>query len=121
MKPFDELPEDLKASNRMQAERAAGFLEKVGYRVLRERRKSATRIKLSRKEINLMAEMEHGRWVVERLQSGWRFGPERDPAKKISPYLIPWSKLVKEQRNWDRNAVQGWPRILAEAGLQVRR
>jgi hypothetical protein len=65
--------------------------------------------------------MEHGRWVIERLQSGWRYGEKRDPSNKLSPFLIPWEDLSKEVRGYDCNAVRAWPARLAEAGLQLSR
>ena len=68
-----------------------------------------------------MAEMEHGRWNVERIRSGWRLG-DRDPDKKISPYLRPWAELKgfpKDPQNWDREYVSNWPKDFKEAGFEV--
>jgi hypothetical protein len=65
--------------------------------------------------------MEHGRWIIERLQSGWRYDAKRDPAKKLSPYLVPWSKLTEEVKEYDRTAVASWPGVLAKAGLRIVR
>jgi hypothetical protein len=71
MKPWKDLSGDLKFSNRLQAKRAAGFLERVGYRV--ERAMGAIDVpQLTGDEGEKLAEIEHGRWVVERLRSGWR-------------------------------------------------
>jgi ppGpp synthetase/RelA/SpoT-type nucleotidyltranferase len=120
MQLFDKLTPDLQDSNRAQAQRAAGFLERVGYRVQRASGAAPLPV-LTRDEIDRMAEMEHGRWVVERLESGWRYGRNRDPEKKQSPFLVPWTELTEEQRDWDRNAGREWPRILAEAGLEIVR
>jgi ppGpp synthetase/RelA/SpoT-type nucleotidyltranferase len=120
MQPWDNLREDLKNSNRMQASYAAAFLEEAGYRVepLSQQMTPST---LSEDEIDRLAEMEHGRWVIERLQSGWRYGEKRDPSNKLSPFLIPWEDLSKEVRGYDCNAVRAWPARLAEAGLQLSR
>ena len=118
MKPWDELRDDLKASNRMQAERAAGFLEAVGYRVRRAAGAIAMPA-LTGDDIELMAEMEHGRWVLERLQSGWRFDAKRDPHHKLSPYLVSWKDLPEDVKDYDRNAARSWPEILAGAGFEV--
>jgi hypothetical protein len=120
MQPFDKLTPDLQTSNRSQAQCAAGFLERVGYRVQRAAGTTAPP-RLTDNEVDEMAEMEHGRWVVERLQSGWRYDRNRDPEKKLNPYLVPWTQLNEEQKGWDRNAVREWPRFLAEAGLEIVR
>jgi ppGpp synthetase/RelA/SpoT-type nucleotidyltranferase len=120
MKPFDELGDDLKASNRKQAESAAAFLERIGYRVERATG-PVTPLVLSDTEVDRLAEMEHGRWVVERLESGWRHGAKRDPAKQESPHLIPWLELSEDVKGWDRDAVRAWPDMLGGLGLQVGR
>jgi hypothetical protein len=119
-KHWTHLREDFKASNRMQAERMAGFIETAGYHV---RRASGPIVlpKFSKEETDLMAEMEHGRWMVERLQNGWRFGATRDTAAKTHDSLVPWSQLPESEREKDRKFVQGWPDVLAEAGFEVVR
>jgi hypothetical protein len=40
-------------------------------------------------KIEALAEMEHDRWMAERLLNGWIHSEHRDPDKKISPYLVP--------------------------------
>jgi ppGpp synthetase/RelA/SpoT-type nucleotidyltranferase len=120
MKPWDELKEDLRGSNRSQAIRAAGFLERIGYRV-EHSNDPINPAKLMAEEVEALAEMEHGRWVVERLRSGWRYDSKRDPAKKLSPYLVGWTHLSEEVKEYDRDAVQVWPALLAEAGFALNR
>jgi len=38
-----------------------------------------------------MAELEHGRWNIERLRDGWRPGPRADE-KKIHDCLVAWER-----------------------------
>ena len=64
---------------------------------------------------------EHGRWNVERVHEGWRYGPVRDPENKRSPYLVSWDKLEETTRKWDRDVIYKYPETLAEAGLGVVR
>jgi hypothetical protein len=68
-----------------------------------------------------MSRMEHGRWNMERIRSGWHYDKQRNPAKKLSPYLVAWEQLPEDARQWDQDVVQDFPRLLAEAGLQVVR
>ena len=68
-----------------------------------------------------MSRMEHARWVVERRLDGWRRGPKKDVDRKISPYLVPWSKLTEGVRKWDRDAVLAIPKLLGGVGLEVYR
>ena len=44
--------------------------------------------------IRLLAEMEHGRWNVERLLRGWRHSETKDIAGKLNPCLVPWPALT---------------------------
>jgi len=75
-------------------------------------------------EIERMAEMEHGRWNVERLRDGWRSGKPRDDQKKIHDCLAPWKDLPDGEegvKKYDRQSVRAFPAILAHAGLEVVR
>jgi ppGpp synthetase/RelA/SpoT-type nucleotidyltranferase len=120
MKPWDKLEEGFRHSNRMQAAAIATFLEQAGLRV--EQAKAPVEpLELTREEIELLAEMEHGRWVIERLQQGWRYGDVRDTPKKLHPDLVGWSKLPDAIKEWDRSAARSWTRLLADAGFAVRR
>jgi ppGpp synthetase/RelA/SpoT-type nucleotidyltranferase len=120
MKPWAELREDFKNSNRLQASRVAAFLESIGYGIEPAEGQGQV-VALSTEQIEHLAEMEHGRWVVERLQAGWNYDAKRDPANKLSPYLIPWSKLSNEVKEYNRNAVASWPASLAQSGLRIVR
>jgi hypothetical protein len=68
-----------------------------------------------------MAELEHGRWNVERLRDGWRFGKPRDDSRKLHDCLVPWNELPEEIKRYDRDAVRAFPEILAQAGLEIYR
>ena len=70
-------------------------------------------------EIEKMAEMEHGRWNAEKLSSGWRYGKERDNIKKLNPFIVPWSELKQNVRQFDRDAVLEFPKILKDAGFET--
>jgi hypothetical protein len=72
-------------------------------------------------EVEIMAELEHARWNVERLLDGWKWGPIKDVAKKVSPYIIPWSALPEEMREVDREVVRDIPHLLAEVGIEIVR
>jgi hypothetical protein len=57
----------------------------------------------------------------ERLKDGWKYGPEKDIDKKISPVLIPWGDLPENEKEKDRNPVREMPNFLARAGFQIYR
>ena len=127
MRPWDELKETFQRANREQASYAVTILEASGFEV----HPSDTPVVFSGftegpegeidRMIDRMAEMEHGRWNVERLRDGWRFGRPRDDARKIHHCIIPWADLPESVRHFDRIAVLKFPEILAKAGLEVLR
>ncbi|MCL0048456.1 RyR domain-containing protein, partial [Dehalococcoidia bacterium] len=75
----------------------------------------------SPEEVELMAKMEHERFVEERLRQGFRRGIAKDLEKKITPTIVPWDDLPEEERQKDRDTVRGLPAFLAGAGFQVYR
>ncbi|OFV84237.1 MAG: hypothetical protein A2W26_09665 [Acidobacteria bacterium RBG_16_64_8] len=120
IRPWHYLDEDIKESNIQQAAFAETILRRNGYGV-RKKKRPITRYRFGRDEeeaVQRMGEMEHGRWIVERLRSGWRYGP-KDDTKRISPYLIPWKELTDKIRKYDCDFVREWPELLAKAGLEV--
>jgi hypothetical protein len=119
--PWDILPDYLKESNRLQADSINTKLRRIGCAVVKAIDRKAVNMTFTDKEIEGMAEMEHGRWNVERLLDGWKRGARRDVAKKTSPFLVPWIELPEDIKDWDRETVRKIPEFLAKVGLEVQR
>ena len=98
--------------------RCKKLLVDQGYEVTEARTKGPRPAVFSTREVGRMAEMEHGRWNLERIRSGWKPGP-RDPEAKTSPYIVSWDELPDDIKEYDREAVRGFPAVLAEAGMTV--
>lgn len=118
--PWERLEESLKDSNRDQVRRSIEVLRLGGF-VVRARTPESKVREFSTEEIEVLAEAEHGRWVLERLESGWQPGPVKDVAQKRSPHLVPWNQLADQVKEWDRRAVRNLGRRLAEADLTIIR
>ncbi len=117
MLPYDKLDPDLQLSNQKQVAFMQNVLHEVGLGI---RPSAKPQLYEPDKDTILrMAEMEHARWVIERLQSGWKYGPRKNIEQKISPYLVPWEALTPEVQQWDVNAVEKFPVILADAGYEI--
>lgn len=121
MVDWDRLDKVFKDSNFDQADHILQKLHEVGYDVARVIGRKSKPVRFSEEEIEQLAQMEHGRWNAERLLSGFKRGEKRDPVKKTSPYLVSWSELPDEVREWDRAAVRAIPELLASAGYEIRR
>ena len=118
MVAWDELLDHLKDSNRQQALFMETILQKVGFGLRKKAKDQVALPEFAPEELELMAEMEHGRWNVERLTDGWKLGP-RDTANKTSPHLVSWKELPDEIKDYDRKAVKGWPAILRGAEIEI--
>lgn len=118
---WDSLAENLRESNRQQADHIEKKVAQIGCSICAAGETENPVMEFSKEEVEAMAEMEHGRWMAERLQAGWRRGTPKDVARKTSPYLMPWWELDEDVKEWDRVTVRQIPQLLAEVGLQVRR
>ncbi len=116
--PWDSLPAGLQASNLSQATDIEHKLETVSRSVTTMIVPSPI-TELTTEEVELLGRMEHDRWVNERLDAGWSFGPTKDIGAKKSPYLVPWEQLTEEIRDLDRDTVRKIPEFLAQLGYAV--
>lgn len=125
MRPWENLRETYKTANLEQARYAVEILRATGFDVRRKtgRPDAITSFAGERfkTDVEQMAELEHGRWNIERLREGWRFGATRDNSKKIHNCLVNWEKLPDDIREYDRTSILAFPAILAQAGLEVFR
>jgi ppGpp synthetase/RelA/SpoT-type nucleotidyltranferase len=120
MKPWPVLRGDIKQSNLDQITYLVSILRSEGFDV-RPLAGIPNDPKFTGNEVQRMGEMEHGRWNAERLYSGWRYSKQRDAAKKLSPYLVPWKALDPSIRKYDLRNVRRWPQVLAEVGYEIYR
>jgi len=121
--PWENLPEALKVSNYHQVVYAENILKTagLGIRPTTDADKPLLNMTevLDKAGLERLAEMEHGRWNVERLLLGWRWAEAKDVGRKLSPYLVPWNRLPPEIQEYELNAIRGLPRKFREAGLEV--
>ena len=54
-------------------------------------------------DIELLAEIEHNRWMAERVFGGWNYGKIKDNIKRLTPYLVPYKQLSEEIQTYDRD------------------
>lgn len=121
MKPWDELDEGNKNSNRGQALQIPEKLQRIHYDFMPAISEPKD-FKFNPEEIEILAEMEHERWMEERLMEGWKQDDtleESDHDRKLSPCLIPWEDLTEEVKDWDRDPVSNIPKLLKKAGFEI--
>lgn len=125
MRPWEKLADTFKTANLEQARYAVEILRAADFDV-RPATGGTDAIKsfasdAFQADVERMAELEHGRWNIERLRNGWRFGQPREDAKKIHNCIVAWEKLPDDIREYDRNSIRAFPDILGKAGLEVFR
>jgi hypothetical protein len=118
MRPWAELPEDLKQANLAQASDISRKLRAIDCAIVPESA-AAREFSFTGAEIERLAEQEHERWMQERQVQGYVPGPDR--AARQHPDLVPWVDLSESARDKDRNAIREIPSILQEAGFQIIR
>jgi len=109
---------DLKQSNLQQVDYMEEKLRAVGLGVRKASKDKITLYTFTEEQIETMAEIEHARWIVERLTAGWTPG-EKDVEKKKTPYLVPYSELADEIKEYDRITIKSMPGMLKEVGLEI--
>jgi len=120
LKNWNELDDTFKEANKKQAAYSLEIIKAAGFNVVGGV-DAPTPITFTDDEIEDMAKLEHGRWVVERLRAGWRYGKKRDNERKIHPLIVPWNDLSEADKEKDRKGVITFLALLAQVGWEVRR
>jgi hypothetical protein len=113
---WDGLPEYLKETNRAAAEHirvkclALGCDSDAG--------KVPTEAEI-RQHLETLAEVEHRRWMAEKLLAGWRPGESTDPLHQTHQNLVPWDHLADAEKEKDRRQVLAIPRMLKDLNHAV--
>ena len=49
-----------------------------------------------------LARNVHEVWAAGRMAEGWKWGEERDDARKLHPCLVPYEALPESEKEYDR-------------------
>jgi len=118
-RPWDELDDSYKQSNRDQADhlyikiRALGLNIKEGLykESLAEKIKTSIR---NKNQLEILSKMEHCRWNANRWLEGYRYGPgDKNIILKTNCYIVPWEDLEEKVKQYDRDAVELMPKIIS--------
>lgn len=125
-RPWEGLPESLKESNRRFADGVGPKLQAVGCVAvptpLVNLNEPSNRFTAD--EVELLAKMEHDRWMSDLVRDGWVHGPppkSPDSTPPTHPLLVGWEDLSEADREKDRVAVRDLPQMLASAGFELHR
>jgi hypothetical protein len=68
-----------------------------------------------------LAENNHDHWAQQRLDEGWRYGPERNDTLKQHPGLVPYNELPESEKEYDRKTVVEAIKAIMALGYDVFR
>jgi hypothetical protein len=122
MVPWEKLPEEYKDSNRYQADHSIEKLRAIRCGVTPDIHWDDPLFDISPYSEKL-AEIEHERWMKEKISAGWKWGPARDERwwHRRHPSIIPWKDLAESEKDKDRNSVKILPALLKSVDLKIKR
>jgi voltage-gated potassium channel Kch len=121
--PWKNLDSDRKDSNRQQADHIPVKMRAINCIIAapNELQRNCRVTEFTHNEVEALARMEHTRWNVERFIAGWKYGVTKDPANRMSPYLVGYDRIDNSIQEYDRQAVCNIPIYLEQVGLWVYR
>ena len=103
---WTDVAETYRNANRATADHAMMKLWDLGWQTAPPGVKGETALEASDADVMKVAEMEHARWMAERMMSGWRPGAKRDNKLRIHPNLMPWDQLSDADKAKDADQVR---------------
>ena len=68
-----------------------------------------------------IAKNVHEVWSKGRMSDGWKYGEERNDAKKLHPCLVPYEELTETEKEYDRNTSQETLKLIMKLGFRIVR
>ena len=118
---WDRLAPEFRDSSRQGADHLYTKARVLGLRVADKPHGEHQPVRLSEAEHRLLAELEHRRWMTERLLGGWSFGEKRVDAARRHPMLRPWSELPASEAQIDAGFITRLNEAAGGAGLCLKR
>ncbi|MCL2773000.1 MAG: RyR domain-containing protein [Oscillospiraceae bacterium] len=118
---WDVLSDEFKESNRAQARGIVDKLRVIGLTFGAGGETLQTVEEFDDTTILLLAQIEHIRWMNEKLANGWVYDPVRDDGKKLHPCLVAYDNLSPDEQQKDIDAVNNIIPLLKSIGLRVYR
>ena len=71
--------------------------------------------------MELLAQLEHRRWMADKYLAGYSYGEVRDEDRMLHPDLIPWEQLTEADKEKDRANIRQIPHLLKLQDLKICR
>jgi hypothetical protein len=71
--------------------------------------------------VERLSENVHDLWSKKRMAEGWRYAPERDQERKLTPLLVPYDELPDAEKEVDRRIVVGTLKAMLALGYRIEK
>jgi hypothetical protein len=115
---YDKLPDNEKKQNGNSARYLFNRLGIVGYIIVTNRNNQPL-VEFQQGEIEILAEMEHRRWMKQKFEEGWKYEKTTNNALKLHADLLPWEQLTNASKENDRVVIRDIPKTVASAGYNL--
>lgn len=68
-----------------------------------------------------LAREVHGAWARQRLANGWRYGPERNDARREHPCILPYDELSVAEKEYDRTTAIATLKTILALGYRIEK
>jgi hypothetical protein len=120
LRPFADLTEDARESNRQSVRASLVYLAAHGYQLDRCHGGGAS-FTLPEEECVEFSCNEHDRWLREKLLMGWTFADMKNGALQLNPGIRAFDDLPKKEQFYDRLPLATILRELARLGYRVEK
>ena len=107
-------------ANRSVVEHAPILFAAADFRLISAEH-GAQSVALSDAELELLARVEHRRWMADRINKGWRYSKTQDDRMLLHPDLVPYESLSENNKEKDRNSVRVLLSALRGQGMAIVR
>lgn len=124
LRPWKELEPNHKAYSIQQVRNIPKKLKAINYDFepfMEDEPDEAKKVTFEDVDVEKLAEMEHARWMEQKINQGYVYGEETDDDKKINRYIVPWEELSENAKELDRRPVRSIPNLLFQVGFKVRK
>ena len=119
LQAWDRLPETLRQANRSTVEHAPILLASAGFKLVAG--SGIQSAMPTNAELEMLAAVEHRRWIADHIDRGWRSGEKRDDRLMLHPDIRPYDALDEIAKEKDRNTVRVLLNVLREQGWAIVR
>jgi ryanodine receptor 2 len=69
----------------------------------------------------LLAKNAHDNWARQRINDGWKYGPQRDDHLKEHPCLKEYEELPDSEKEYDRKAAMETLKAILALGYRIEK